>query len=55
MPGVMLSAETTYACIADDIGLPDQWPWDEPASVALAPELEDAVVHSLMDEPTGVS
>jgi phytoene desaturase len=54
VPGVMLSAETTYGCIADDLGLPDQWPWDEPASVALAPELEGSVVHSLTEEASGV-
>ncbi len=53
VPGVMLSAETTYGCIAEDLGLPDQWPWDEPASVALPAELEGAVVRSLhaSDEP----
>ena len=51
VPGVMLSAETTYGCIAKDFGLDDQWPWDEPASVALAPELHDEIVPSLQ-EPT---
>jgi phytoene desaturase len=50
VPGVMLSAETTYACVAEDLGLPDQWDWSEPASVALAPELEGEVVHSLRDD-----
>ncbi|MDX1494630.1 MAG: phytoene desaturase family protein [Longimicrobiales bacterium] len=47
VPGVILSAETTYGCIAADLGLDDQWDWDEPASVALAPELEDEVVPAL--------
>jgi phytoene desaturase len=35
VPGVLLSAETTYGCIAEDFGLPDQWDWDEPGRVAL--------------------
>ena len=33
VPGVFLSAETTYGCIAKDLGLPDQWNWDEPGRV----------------------
>jgi len=37
VPGVFLSAETTYGCIAQDLGLPDQWDWDEPGRVALDP------------------
>jgi len=37
VPGVFLSAETTYGCIAHDLGLPDQWDWDEPGRVALDP------------------
>lgn len=44
VPGVLLSAETTYGCIAADLGLEDQWDWDEPASVALDPEIADRVV-----------
>jgi phytoene desaturase len=35
VPGVLLSAEATYGCIAEDLGLPDQWDWDEPGRVAL--------------------
>ncbi len=35
VPGVLMSAETTYGCIAHDHGLPDQWDWDEPGRVAL--------------------
>lgn len=35
VPGVLLSAETTYGCIAEDLGLPDQWDWDEHGRVAL--------------------
>jgi phytoene desaturase len=35
VPGVLLSAETTYGCIAEDLGLPDQWDWDQPGEVAL--------------------
>ena len=33
VPGVFLSAETTYGCIAQDLGLPDQWDWNEPGKV----------------------
>lgn len=35
VPGVLMSAETTYGCIAQDMGLPDQWDWDEPGRVDL--------------------
>lgn len=35
VPGVLMSAETTYGCVAEDLGLPDQWDWDEPGRVAL--------------------
>ena len=49
VPGVMLSAETTYGCIAEDLGLPAQWDWERPASVALDPALEDRIVHSLRE------
>lgn len=38
VPGVLMSAETTYGCIAADLGLPDQWDWDEPGRV----DLDDA-------------
>jgi len=38
VPGVFLSAETTYGSIARDFGLPDQWSWDEEGRVDLAPE-----------------
>ncbi|MDX1646638.1 MAG: phytoene desaturase family protein [Longimicrobiales bacterium] len=47
VPGVLLSAETTYGCIADDLGLDDQWDWEEPASVALDPALEGRIVPLL--------
>jgi len=33
VPGVFLSAEATYGCIAEDLGLPDQWDWNEPGRV----------------------
>jgi hypothetical protein len=36
VPGVMLSAEATYGCIAADFGLPDQWDWNEPGRVELS-------------------
>ncbi len=35
VPGVVLSAETTYGCIAEDLGLPDQWDWGRPGDVAM--------------------
>jgi phytoene desaturase len=54
VPGVILSAETTYGCIAEDLGLPDQWNWGEPASVALAPELQDETVSSLIGSKPAV-
>ena len=37
VPGVILSAETTYGCIAEDFALPDQWNWLEKGSVRFAP------------------
>ena len=47
VPGVLLSAETTYGCIATDRGLPDQWSWSTQGTVALDPELEAGIVSSL--------
>ena len=41
VPGVLLSAETTYGCMAADLDLPDQWDWDEPGRVALSPRSAD--------------
>ena len=35
VPGVLLSAETTFGCIAEDWGLPDQWDWAEPGRAAM--------------------
>ena len=35
VPGVLLSAETTFGCIAEDWGLPDQWDWAEPGRAAI--------------------
>lgn len=37
VPGVFLSAETTYGCIAEDLGLEDQWDWTVPGKVELDP------------------
>lgn len=37
VPGVILSAEATFGCIAEDIGLEPQWDWSEPGRVALGP------------------
>ncbi len=47
VPGVFLSAETTYGCIAKDLGLPDQWDWNEPGRV----EWEDAEGQHLAAAP----
>jgi phytoene desaturase len=35
VPGVILSAETTYGCIAEDVGLPGQLDWSRPGDVAM--------------------
>jgi phytoene desaturase len=45
VPGVLLSAETTYGCIAEDLDLPDQWDWDEPGRVRLEPEAPGATAE----------
>jgi phytoene desaturase len=37
VPGVFLSAETTFGSIAEDLGLPDQWSWKEKGRVHLDP------------------
>lgn len=47
VPGVMLSAETTYGCIAEDLGLPDQWDWSEKGSVRFAPGRGPGPVQAL--------
>ena len=38
VPGVFMSAETTYGSIAEDFGLPDQWDWNERGRVDLHEE-----------------
>jgi len=43
VPGVFLSAEATYGCIAKDMGLPDQWDWNTPGGVELPEVLPPAV------------
>jgi len=47
VPGVLLSAETTYGCIAADRGLADQWSWNTQGTVALDPDLQSEIVQSL--------
>ncbi len=37
VPGVILSAETTYGCIAEDLGLADQWDWGAKGTVRFGP------------------
>lgn len=50
VPGVLLSAETTYGCIAEDFGLPDQWDWDETGRVALEMRVDGAAGAPLSRE-----
>jgi hypothetical protein len=33
-----MSAEATYGSIAEDLGLPDQWDWNEQGRVSLPDE-----------------
>jgi phytoene desaturase len=40
VPGVLLSAEATYASIAADVGLPPQWDPEEPGRAGLPDEVE---------------
>ncbi len=50
VPGVLLSAETTYGCIAEDLGLPDQWDWDAPGRVRLmSPEPSPRADRTALD------
>jgi phytoene desaturase len=50
VPGVLLSAETTYGCIADDVGLPDQWDWDEPGRADLSEDVLREIETALVGE-----
>lgn len=50
VPGVLLSAETTYGCIAEDLGLPDQWDWGEPGRVDLSEEVLREIETALVGE-----
>ncbi|MGD2071678.1 MAG: phytoene desaturase family protein [Gemmatimonadota bacterium] len=52
VPGVILSAEATYGCIADDFGLPHPPDRNGPGRVALAPELLDRVGGSAQLAPS---
>jgi len=38
VPGVLLSAEATFGSIAEDLGLEDQWDWNEKGRVAFSDE-----------------
>jgi phytoene desaturase len=47
VPGVFMSAETTFGSIAEDLGLEDQWDWDEEGRVDLDDEdLEEVLKGS---------
>jgi len=50
VPGVLLSAETTYGCIAEDLGLADQWDWAEPGRVDLVNDMAEAFDATLAGE-----
>ena len=47
VPGVILSAETTYRCIAEDHGLPRQWDDDTPGETALATDARSVASTAL--------
>jgi len=49
VPGVFLSAETTYGSIAEDMDLPGQWDWSEVGRVDL-PEEELEEIFSKLEE-----
>jgi len=44
VPGVFLSAETTFGSIADDLGLPDQWSWAAKGRVDLDRESSEKIL-----------
>jgi phytoene desaturase len=47
VPGVFLSAETTFGVIARDMGLEDQWDWEEKGRV----ELSDEELEEILGKP----
>jgi phytoene desaturase len=49
VPGVFLSAETTYGSIAEDLELPAQWDWGEKGRVGLS-ETEMAEIRQRLEE-----
>jgi phytoene desaturase len=57
VPGVLMSAEATYGCIAEDLGLPDQWDWSEKGRVGLedAAELGATGVPASAEPATGAT
>jgi hypothetical protein len=61
VPGVFLSAETTYGTMARDLGLPDQWSWEEKGRVDLEAHdpsgagAQDTVVDGKVSGSTAVS
>jgi phytoene desaturase len=66
VPGVFLSAETTYGSVAEDLGLEDQWDWEEEGRVGFTEEelmeilskvqgvMEEEVSEASEIEPTSV-
>ncbi len=54
VPGVFLSAETTYGSIAEDHDLPDQWDWNERGRVDLSPDELEEIFSKLEQGFVGV-
>jgi len=54
VPGVVLSAEATYGCVAEDLGLPDQWDWSRPGRTGLTPPEREAALAHLEREAAAV-
>ncbi len=50
VPGVFLSAETTYGTIARDLELPDQWDWEAQGRVDLDPEALQELLGTMEPE-----
>lgn len=47
VPGVLMSAETTYGSIAEDFHLPDQWDWSQKGQVAFTEDQEREILEKL--------
>ncbi|MFO8173447.1 MAG: phytoene desaturase family protein [Longimicrobiales bacterium] len=47
VPGVLMSAETTYGSIAEDFHLPDQWDWSQKGQVAFTKDEVSEILEKL--------